>query len=50
MKTSLIVNNKHLKDISLLNNLNNIIKEPTRVTDTTATFIDPILVQILLKY
>ena len=27
-----------------MNNLKNVIMEPTRVTDTTATLIDPILV------
>ena len=42
-------NNKHLNNICLLNNLNNIIKEPTRVTDTTATLIDPILVTDSIK-
>ena len=38
------VNNHHLKNIQLLNNMKNIFSEPTRVTATTFTLIDPILV------
>ena len=38
------VNNHHLKKIKLLNNMKNVISEPTRVTATTSTLIDPILV------
>ncbi|MCG7883380.1 MAG: hypothetical protein JAY96_17510 [Candidatus Thiodiazotropha endolucinida] len=37
------VNNRHLKDIQLLNNIKNIITDPTRVTATTSTLIDPVL-------
>ena len=38
------INNHHLKDIQLLNNMKNVISEPARVTATTSTLIDPILV------
>ena len=34
----------NFKDIILLNNLKNVITEPTRVTETTSTLLDPILV------
>ena len=38
------INSRYLKNIQLMNNLKNVITEPTRVTDTTATLNDPILV------
>ena len=38
------INSRYLKNIQLMNNLKNVITETTRVTDTTATLIDPILV------
>ena len=34
----------NLKNIILFNNLDNVIKEPTRITATSTTLIDPILV------
>ena len=37
-------NNTNLKNIILFNNLDNVIKEPTRITATSTTLIDPILV------
>ena len=39
----------HLSNCMLLNNLHNVISEPTRVTDTTATLIDPIIISDSLK-
>ena len=36
-------NCRHLRNVMLLNNLSNIINVPTRITHSTATLIDPIL-------
>ncbi len=37
-------NNRKLKDIMLLNSLRNVITSPTRVTNSTSTLIDPIVI------
>ena len=37
-------NNRHLRNIQLLNNLKNVIVDPSRVTASSSTLIDPILV------
>ena len=42
-------NCRHLKNIMLLNNLSNVITEPTRVTHSSATLLDPILVSDSIK-
>ena len=34
----------NLKDLMLLNNLRNLISEPTRITDTSSTLLDPIFI------
>ena len=34
----------YLKDIMLINNMKNVIREPTRVTDTSAKLLDPIVI------
>ena len=39
----------HLSNCLLLNNLRNIITEPTRVTNATATLIDPIIISDSIK-
>ena len=39
----------HLKNCMLLNNLRNVINEPTRITNTTATLIDPIIISDSIK-
>ena len=33
-----------LKDLMLLNNLRNLISDPTRITDTSSTLLDPIFI------
>jgi exonuclease III len=38
------ISNNKLKDILVLNNLTNIITEPTRITDHSSTLLDPIVV------
>ncbi len=38
------VRNHKLKDIMLVNTMKNVIVSPTRITDTTSTLIDPIMV------
>ena len=38
------INNINLRNILLLNNLENIIVEPTRITPTSSTLIDPVIV------
>jgi len=37
-------NNTNLKNIIIFNNLDIVIKEPTRITATSTTLVDPILV------
>lgn len=37
-------NGNHLTIIIALNNLTNVINKPTRITDTSSTLIDPVLV------
>ncbi len=37
-------NNHRLKDIMIMNTMKNVIVSPTRITDTTSTLLDPILV------
>ncbi len=46
MKDQLNVANHKLKDIMLTNALKNIIESPTRVTETTANLLDPVIVDI----
>ena len=42
-------NCQHLKNCMLLNNLSNVITEPTRITNTSATLIDPIIISDSIK-
>lgn len=42
--------NRHLHNVMLLNNLNNTITGATRVTNNSATLIDPILISDALTY
>ncbi len=41
--------NHKLKDILVLNSLKNVITSPTRVTETSSTLIDPIIVDLEAK-
>ena len=43
-KDLLNANLHNLKDLILLNNLRNLILEPTRITDTSSTLLDPIFI------
>ena len=38
------IQNHQLKDLMILNDMTNVIKEPTRITDASRTLIDPIVV------
>jgi hypothetical protein len=41
--------NHKLRDISIINNMSNVINQPTRVSNTSATFIDPIVISSEIK-
>lgn len=43
------IHNHNLKDIMLLNNLINVIEVPTRITNTSQTLLDPIVIQSTMR-
>ena len=46
----LVSNNVNLRNILLLNTLENVINEPTRITSTSSILIDPIIVSSSIEF